>query len=176
MENPRPGSPVIFREEQSFRQWWINAVVMGTAGFAWYAFFQQIILHKPLGKKPAPDWGMFLVWLLAGVGLPWLFLTARLVVEVRGDGLYYRYYPFHFRWHHLAAEDIREVELRTYRPLLEYGGWGIRWGLKGKAYNVSGNRGVRLRLRNGKRLLFGSRRAEELPAALRGILPDSHSP
>ncbi len=44
----------------------------------------------------------------------------------------------------------------------EYGGWGIRYGMKGMAYNVSGNRGVQLEFETGKRLLIGSQRPEEL--------------
>jgi hypothetical protein len=61
---------------------------------------------------------------------------------------------------------VKSHEVITYSPLRDYGGWGIRYGSKGKAYNVSGNRGVRLELSNGKRLLFGSQRPEELSEAV----------
>jgi hypothetical protein len=37
---------------------------------------------------------------------------------------------------------------------------------KGWAYNVRGNRGVQLELANGKRILIGSQRAEELAGAI----------
>ena len=59
-------------------------------------------------------------------------------------------------------------EARTYRPLLEYGGWGIRYAPFGKgwAYNVHGSQGVQLELTNGKRILIGSQRAEELARAI----------
>ncbi|MDI6873125.1 DUF6141 family protein [Candidatus Solincola sp.] len=171
MSETTTGEKCIFREEQRFHQWWIYALVLGTAGFAWYAFLRQVVLRRPLGNRPSPDWLMVLTWLLMGIGFPWLFLSARLVVEVREDGLHYRYYPFHRRWHRLAREEIAEAEARTYRPILEYGGWGIRWGWRGgRAFNVSGNRGVQLRLRDGRRVLFGSRRPEELEVALRKIL------
>jgi TATA-box binding protein (TBP) (component of TFIID and TFIIIB) len=53
--------------------------------------------------------------------------------------------------------------------LLEYGGWGIKYGRKGKAYNVSGNRGVQLVFKDGKQLLIGSQRAEELAEAISSI-------
>ena len=53
--------------------------------------------------------------------------------------------------------------MRQYRPILDYGGWGIRWGPgKGWAYNVSGNRGVQLELLDGKQLLIGSQNPEKL--------------
>jgi hypothetical protein len=59
-------------------------------------------------------------------------------------------------------------EARTYRPILEYGGWGIRYSpfAKGWAYNVSGNQGVQLELASGKRILIGPQRAEELARAV----------
>jgi len=38
--------------------------------------------------------------------------------------------------------------------------------LKGKAYNVSGNRGVQLELLNGGRILIGSQKPEELVKAI----------
>ncbi|NVL91956.1 MAG: hypothetical protein HWN71_02845 [Desulfobacterales bacterium] len=54
----------------------------------------------------------------------------------------------------------------TYNPLKDYGGWGIRYGRGGRAYNVSGNRGVYLELSNGKSLLIGSLQPEELARAI----------
>ena len=48
----------------------------------------------------------------------------------------------------------------------DYSGLGIRHGRKGKAYNVSGNRGVQLGLSNGKQLMIGTQRPEELAEAL----------
>ena len=38
---------------------------------------------------------------------------------------------------------------------------------RGKAYNVSGNEGVQLELTNGKRILIGSQRADELADAIK---------
>jgi hypothetical protein len=56
--------------------------------------------------------------------------------------------------------------VQTYRPIRDYGGWGIRYGRGGKAYNVSGNRGVMLELSDGQKLLIGSQRPEELANAI----------
>ena len=63
--------------------------------------------------------------------------------------------------------DVVRWEARTYRPIREYGGWGIRYTLgRGWAYNVRGKQGVQLELANGQRILIGSQRAEELAAAI----------
>jgi len=102
-----------------------------------------------------------------GIGL--LVWVARMETEVRSDGVYIRYVPFHRRFRRFKAEDLSEYHARTYRPLLEYGGWGIRCGWKGRAYNVGGNRGVQLAFRNGRRMLIGSSKASELEAAIHSI-------
>ena len=111
---------------------------------------------------------------IAGIFVPIaiavLFLLLKLETEVRPDGLYIRFFPAHIHFKRFGAEDLSEYYAREYKPLREYGGWGIRCSLKkGKAYNVSGNKGVQLVFKNGKRLLIGSQRAEELEEAIRSI-------
>ena len=69
----------------------------------------------------------------------------------------------------IARADIAGAEARTYSPIREYGGWGIKLGPRGWAYNVSGTRGVELTLANGKHVMIGSQRAEELEAAIRAM-------
>ncbi len=156
----------VYREVQQFRQVWIWAIVIAIAGLVWYASARQILLHRPFGDRPMPDILLVIFWFIFGIGLPALFLFGKLVTEVRDDGIYIRYFPLHRCFRKIALKKLKGYEVRTYRPILEYGGWGIRFGLKGKAYNVSGNRGVQLELTNGKRLLIGSQRPEELWRAI----------
>jgi hypothetical protein len=85
-------------------------------------------------------------------------------------GLYFRYFPFHLSFHRIAAEEISGFQPCTYNPIRDYGGWGIRFGRKGKAYNVSGDRGVQIELAKEKHLLIVSQRPEELVEALTSIL------
>ena len=56
------------------------------------------------------------------------------------------------------------VQRRQYRPIIDYGGWGIRTGRDGeRVLNARGNRGVRLELADGSRLLIGSHAVKNLP-------------
>jgi len=155
-----------FREEQRFRQIWIWLIVIGIAALMWYSTFRQIIQRRPFGSRPAPDTLLMIFWLLFGIGLPALLFSARLISEVRSDGIYIRFFPFHFSFKEIAFEELMSFEVRTYNALREYGGWGIRYGSQGKAYNVGGNRGVQLVLTDGKRILIGSQRPEEFLATL----------
>jgi len=157
----------VYREVQRFRQVWVWALVIPIAGLMWYSFAKQLLLHHPLRDNLISDIRLFLFWLAFGIGLPALFVFGRLITEVREDGIYIRFVPFHRRSRKIPFKDLKEYQVRTYRPILDYGGWGIRCGLKGKAYTVSGNRGVQLELTSGERLLVGSQRPEELWQAIR---------
>lgn len=159
-----------FREVQRFTQWWVWLLVLGIAGLEWYSFVQQILFHIPFGDNPAPDWLVIVLALLFGVGLPLLFIAAQLVTEVRDDAVYVRFVPFHFSWVRIAPESISSAAAGRYNPLLDYGGWGIKQGRGGKAYNTSGNQGVQLVLSDGSRLMIGSQHAVELAAAIDELL------
>jgi hypothetical protein len=170
--------PASFREEQRFGQRWLWVLLLGCAlaglfgaGMSVYGMIRQLVYGQPWGDRPMSDTGLAVVGSLvilcclsASVGVPWLLYAVRLVVEVRDEGLCVRFRPFRGRT--IAFDRIRHCEARTYRPILEYGGWGIRWGLRGKAYNVSGNRGVQLDIAGEGRLLIGSQRADELAHAI----------
>jgi hypothetical protein len=103
-----------------------------------------------------------------------IFAVLKIVTEVRDDGLYVRLFPLPFR--HIAWDKIQSHRVRTYHPLLEYGGWGIRFGISGKAYSARGNRGVQLVLRSGRRVLIGSQMPESLDAAMANFVPQVPQP
>lgn len=66
----------------------------------------------------------------------------------------------------IGFDAITSVQVRRYDPIREYGGWGIRVGRRGRAYNMTGDRGVQLELRDAPPLLVGSQRPEELAEAI----------
>ena len=68
----------------------------------------------------------------------------------------------------IARDEIAEAYVRQYDPLAEYGGWGWRVTANGTAFNVMGNWGLQLVLKNGKRVLIGTQQ----PVALRRALAD----
>ncbi|GAB4368753.1 MAG: hypothetical protein Kow0062_02140 [Acidobacteriota bacterium] len=109
--------------------------------------------------------------LLVLVALMAFLSVCRLVVEVHDDGVHVRFAPFHRRPRRFAPDEIADVVVRDYRPLREYGGWGIRIASGGRrAYTVSGTRGCELVLRDGRRIMIGSRQPERLAAAIGAVL------
>ena len=162
-------STVLFREVQRFRQWWLWFLISIGPLTIWLATYRRFVRGERTGTRPTPDNLLLLLWLLIGIGLPLLFFTARLVTEVRSDGLYLRFFPFHRTFLRFPVDSIKHSEARTYSPIKEYGGWGIRYSWNGKAYNVSGNQGVQFELHGGKRFLVGSQRPLEFINALRAV-------
>ena len=155
----------LFTEVQRFKQKWIRLMVIATSGPIWYGFIYQIILGKSLGDKPAPDILLWLFFLLFGIGMPWFIIALKLIVQVKKDGLHVQFFPL--KKFFLNIADIKSYKYREYKPIREYGGWGIKYSLKhGKAYNVSGNKGVQLELTNGKKILIGSQEPHKLINAI----------
>ena len=71
----------------------------------------------------------------------------------------------------VATANIRRIEVVTYRPIADFGFWGICTGRDGeRALIARGNRGVRIELNDGSRLLIGSQRPEALALSLENTL------
>ena len=154
-----------FSEVQRFRQPLLLLLLAAVAAPFWYL----VVAHFVFGAEVEAPGSLVGFWLFAGVLLPGLLLAARLTTEVSARGLRLRFPPFVDR--EIPFTEIRGVQPRTYRPLREFGGWGIRWGGRGRmAYNVSGNEGVEVELDDGRTVVVGSRRSNELAEALRAHL------
>lgn len=159
---------VIFREVQKPRSILLWIFILLFTFYMWYIFIQQIILGNPVGNKPAPDVFLFIIWLFFGVIVPIITLFfLRLIVEVRDDGLYIRYMPFHFSYKQFLDKDIKYFETINYSPIKRFGGWGIRVNFNGqRAYNMDGNKALELHFKN-QIIVIGTRKPDELNKALK---------
>ena len=163
------GESTEYHEAQYFRQvWWVMLIILGAAVLMWWGFIQQIIVGEPWGTDPAPDWIMWLLWLFAGIGLPLLFGVMGLIVEVHNDRLQIRYVPLTQQM--IMWDEIGRVTVHTYKPIRQFGGWGIRGSGKHRAFSVKGNRGVELSLKDGRHILIGSQNPEDLALAIESKL------
>jgi hypothetical protein len=95
-----------------------------------------------------------------------LFWAMKLETELGEKGVHFAWRPFQRNQITYAWEDIERAYVRKYKPIAEYGGWGLRYGSKGRAHNVSGVWGIQLELKDGKHILFGTQRPEEARFAL----------
>lgn len=161
----------LFTEEQKMHQWWVQLIVYALTGLAVYATLQQLVYKVPFGQNPAPD--AVLIGLDIFVILLWfLFRGMKLTTEIDQHGIRVKFFPFHSHFKTYSWDEIKTVEVSVYKPLWEYGGWGIRYGFKGMAYNMEGNMGLKIAFKNRKHLLIGTQKPEELKAAITLIAPE----
>lgn len=121
----------------------------------------QLFFGIQFGNKPASNWELILVSMFILI-LSGFFICFRLQTEIKEDGIYVRFFPLHLKFRFYSWNDIDKVYIRTYKPLKEYGGWGIKGTRANKAFNVSGKEGLQLELKDGKKLLIGTKRTSEL--------------
>jgi len=113
----------LFSEEQRFRHPLLQILIFILVAMSWLLFIYQVIYKKPFGGDPAPDAVVWCIWLVIGIAFPTFFLALRMTTEVREDAVVVRFIPGNRRL--IALEEIKSFEVREYRPLREYGGWGI---------------------------------------------------
>ena len=146
------GSVTLFHEEQRFwSAWFWVVIVMFDVPFVILAvFFHEIGL-------------LFGAMLISAIAA--LFALARLVVDVTRDEITI---AFHLLWptRRIKIADVRRAHATTYNTLLEYGGFGVRLSPRGWAFNTGGDHGVLVETNDGTRVMIGSRRADELAAAI----------
>ncbi len=158
-------SKIYYKEEQRFRQWWLWLLLLLVCGIWVWQFVQQIFLKVPFGNNPAPDIAVYLTGIFPLLVII-LFRFMILETVVKDTGVYYRFKPFQRKPREIKQEDIAAFEVKKYRPLKDFGGWGIRYGLKGKAYNVSGDQGLFFKLNNGKKFMLGTQNPVSIKAAM----------
>lgn len=158
-----------FEERQAFRQWWVWLLLLGMNGLFLFGCYKQLILGKAWGDRPTGDGELLLV--TAGTVLISLFFSLlRLETRIGAEGIAVRFFPFYRNYRRIDWSELAHWEVRTYRPIAEFGGWGLRWGWKGgQAWNVAGNQGLQLVFKDGRKFLIGTQQPKALEDALHRI-------
>ncbi len=151
---------VLYKERTSFA-WWVHLLIWGCVGIATFFGLAGGGEDGLLRRLAAP----------VGIGLaiPLLFygLFGFLYAELSEAGIRLKWGPFGFIKKFIPIDSITKAEAVTYRPLVEFGGWGIRGMGKKKAWTVRGNRAVRMELASGNVFYLGSDRPERIAEGIR---------
>jgi len=144
----------VFREvQQRFRQPWVWALLGGIA-----------LLMFVLG--PVLWGGLLVVGAVAG-----FVYSLRLQTEVRADGIYLKLWPLHRSFRRISWSEIERYESIRYRPLRDFGGWGIRWAPARSRTTSVGIESGWFERTDGRGVLVGSQRPEELVSAIDESVP-----
>ncbi len=146
-------------ETQKFNQWYIKLILI----IPFITVISGIIMGDP---KSSDSTHLAISFGILGI-ITALFYFTKLETKLDEDGVKVRFYPFQRAFYFVAWDELEEFSIRKYKPLLEYGGWGFRYSFRrGKAFNVSGNMGLQLVLKSGKKFLIGTNKPEEMQAFL----------
>jgi hypothetical protein len=158
----------VFVEVQRFRQIWLIALLLVMNVFCWVGLFVQLVLEIPVGNNPISNEGFVIIALSIALFTA-LFFLFNLKTKIDRTGIHFKFSPFHLKQRCYRWDEIEKVYVRTYKPIREYGGWGIRFGANGKAFNVSGNQGLQIEFKSGRKVLIGTNKPEELTKVLQNL-------
>ncbi|WP_299129323.1 hypothetical protein [uncultured Winogradskyella sp.] len=156
----------IFKEEQRFNQLWLILLM-------------AISMLVPIGIiigtyiKDPNSFTLFEFILILSLMIiaSTLIFTFKLTSKIDEKGIHYKFFPFHRTFKLINWNTIDNVYIRQYDAISEYGGWGLKGGSlwrknKGKAINVSGDIGIQIIQKNGKKLLIGTQKKAEAERVL----------
>ncbi len=165
---------LLFREVQKFRQpqLWVVLVFFSVflIGFVSYVMIKQLLLGEPVGAEPLPTpilIGAGSLLILSVVGFLAMMGMACLITEVRLNGFYYGYFPFHRKMNRVALEKLKDMKIRNFKSVGELRHWDSRILDRKDIYTLSGHKGLHLELADGQCLFFGSQNPEQLARAIR---------
>jgi len=156
----------VFIEEQKFNQPLviiIHSIVFIVIGITTH-YNWPVNLTASFGEKIGALSGLIFIALLA-----LLFLFIKLKTRVDEKGVHYQFYPFHLNFKTIPWGLISICYLRKYNAISEYGGWGMKFSFFGrtvKSFTTKGNIGLQLVLKNGKKVLIGTQKKDELERTL----------
>ena len=152
----------LFEEKQRFTQWWLWALLIPVVAL-------PLILE---GKAIFDDLATAVLAFGIPLGVLLLLGATNLKTTVSKEEINVRFVPF-FINKTVPWDELQQAYVRKYHPLREYGGWGLRFGISGRAYNIRGNQGLQLVFKNGKKLLIGTQKPDELATVINQISVDT---
>ena len=156
----------IFLEEQKFTQAWLHILLIISfivAATIIVMDYKVATTNTNLVEPIIAFGSMLLVYVL--------IFSLKLKTRIDENGIEFRFIPFHFTARSINWNEIERVYTRKYDAITEYGGWGMKGGMfwrknKGVAYNVKGDIGLQLELKNGKKILIGTQKEDEMKRVL----------
>jgi hypothetical protein len=154
-----------FEEQQQFRQKWTYLIYMllfSLLALFIYAGIEQIVFGRPFGAKPAPN-AVLLLFTLFILSLLVLFYITKLETVITNEGVLFRWAPLQKSYNKFSWNEIERAEIISYG----FVGYGLQLSSYGMIYNVSGDRGLRLHLKSGRKVVLGTQKPDELEDFLR---------
>ena len=154
-----------FKESQKFTQWWLWLILTSILLLFVYGLYTQLYLGQAFGDNPMSDTGL----IFSSVAVTVLFLMfffIKLKTTVNSEGIKMSFLPFKRK--KVVWSEVKNACVLNYGFV---GGWGVRlWTKYGTVYNIKGNKGLFVELKNGKKFLIGTQKEEELAKVIEFLM------
>ncbi len=165
MSEDRRFSVPEYEETQRWPDWSVWLVTIGAGGFILFMLVMAWRAAAPCWQGGTPNWPIVAICLVAAAAetfVIYMFAAGKLTIQVYHDGIFVRLHPFPGRL--IPFEQVEEIASAHFSPLRDFGGWGVRWRGRTTAYIIRGNRGITVKLRNGRTVVIASQDPDALTA------------
>ena len=157
----------IFKEEQRFTQTWLIVLLIISITIPILIMVNE---YSKENSSMTLNELLLTSLLMIAVVIPIFFF--KLKTRIDETGIHFQFFPFHFSIRTIAWSELKSVKTRKYDAISEFGGWGLKGGFiwkksKGVAYNTSGDLGIQLEYKNGKKVLIGTQKIQEVNLVLK---------
>lgn len=172
----------IYYEVQKINKYlrWFVLLVLGILPLFSYSFlFYSLSVkysHFFLSKETFTLFATGIVVIIISTLLVILIFSLKLELHLNSVGIFFRFFPFHRKFRKIPFSDINSFTIRKFNPITEYGGWGIRYSIRGNglAYTLSGRFGLQIELNSARKMLIGTHHPEEVLSALKFFIPNKY--
>ena len=154
-----------FEEVQRFNKWWHYLIAFFPfvlIALIFYFEWNGIIQQKPNQNPETLRWIM-IVTLGSTLLFSIWFVVLKLSTTINSNGIEAKFHFIPFCKRNITWEEVQSIHLIKYSPIIDYGGWGVRYSISGKGwcYNVAGEYGIKITYKNSKQFLIGTQQKEE---------------
>jgi len=151
-----------FSETQSYLTPIVWVIMLGIGLVLAYFLWQQMYLDQSVFSSESTN-SDILIYVFPFLVLGLCIGLMKLTTTIDENGVEFRYRPFFihkvFSW-----DQIESINVIHYGFMV---GYGIRlWTKYGMVYNMKGNTGIFIMLKNGKKLMIGTQKEEEVKEVL----------
>lgn len=160
---------VVYEEVQRWPGWVVLVILAALAASA------VAVLNAPPEHR-ALAWALGLAPMLAFT-LVVALLFDRLRIQVTRSAVVASFGTFGWIWKRIPLDDIQEMEPVHYRPIRDFGGWGIRFSWTDpsrRAWTIRGDRALRLRLTDGTDFHLGCAHPRRLMERIQTVRDAGH--
>jgi len=153
-----------FREVQQFRQSWIWVLLIFSAATS--ILLPSILLFAGRNNDKGGGWAITVIVLIQAINLT-LFYIVRLETVVTNKNIYYRWWPFFRKYSCIPVNEIAGVRFEKWSR----SSWGYAKTKQfGKSHTVSGDKGVALEMKDGRKYYIGSQEALTLQTTCEQVM------